>query len=141
MPLYKTFITVRFNEVDMYQIVWHGRFIEYFEIARNQLAQKFGLDPINLKKKGYMAPVIELSCRYFLPAKLNDNLVIETGIKPSDTAKLIFIYNLFRSNSNNELIAKGETIHVITTLDGVLLYHIPDEIDKSLKAMIDYLQR
>ena len=41
-------LKVRFCEVDSYQMVWHGHYITWFEVGRNELASRFGLDPEHL---------------------------------------------------------------------------------------------
>ena len=49
MP-HETHLKVRFCEVDLYQVVWHGHYLSWFEVARNELASRFGLDTMQLKE-------------------------------------------------------------------------------------------
>ena len=56
---HETHLKVRFYEVDPYQVAWHGHYISWFEVARNELASRFGLDPMQLKDVGVMAPVVD----------------------------------------------------------------------------------
>ena len=75
MP-YETQLKVRFYEVDSYHVVWHGHYVAWFEVGRNEFAARFGLDPEQLEEIGLMAPVVDLSCKFKLPARYGDDVVI-----------------------------------------------------------------
>ena len=40
--VFTTSFDVRFPEVDSYGVVWHGHYVQYFEVARNALCAAFG---------------------------------------------------------------------------------------------------
>lgn len=133
---YDTTIQVRFCEVDAYQVVWHGHYCAWFEIGRNGLAYRFGLDPQQLREIGFMAPVVELVCRFKLPARYGDQVVIRTTMERCETAKLIFHYQLLR---DGDLLAEGSTTHVLTDLGGTMLYRVPNRVKERLERMFAYL--
>jgi acyl-CoA thioester hydrolase len=136
MP-YETQLKVRFCEVDPYQVVWHGHYISWFEVGRNELASRFGLDPVQLKAMGLMAPVVGLSCIFKLPARYGDEVMIQTTMQRSETAKLIFHYTVMR---DKEMLAEGSTTHVLTDLTGTMLYQVPPAIQERLEEMMAYLE-
>lgn len=129
---YETQLKVRFNEVDSYQVVWHGHYIAWFEKGRNEFAARFGLDPEQLKEIGLMAPVVDLSCKFKLPACYGDDVVIRTTMQRCETAKLIFIYTVMR---DKDVLAEGSTTHILTDLKGTMLYQIPPEAKHRLERM------
>ena len=135
MP-YETHLKVRFYEVDPYQVAWHGHYISWFEVARNELASRFELDPMQLKDVGVMAPVVELMCKFKLPARYNDEVIIETTMQRSETAKLIFHYTVMR---DTEVLAEGSTTHVLTDLKGTMLYKVPPVVQERLEKMMNSL--
>jgi acyl-CoA thioester hydrolase len=135
MP-HETHLKVRFCEVDPYQVVWHGHYISWFEVGRNELASRFGLDPMQLKEVGLMAPLVDLSCKFKLPARYGDKVIIQTTMRRSETAKLIFHYTGVR---DTEILAEGSTTHVLTDLKGTMLYKVPPVVQQRLEEMMVYL--
>ncbi len=128
---------IRFCEVDSFDVVWHGHYIKYFEIGRLDLSGRFGMSPNEMKKLGYYAPVVDLGCKFREPASLGDEITIKTSVEPTEKASLTFRYELIRS-SDNALLAEGFTSHVLLTLDGKMIYIIPEELRMQLKDMLAY---
>jgi acyl-CoA thioester hydrolase len=135
MP-HKTRLKVRFYEVDPYEVAWHGHYISWFEVGRNDLASRFGLDPMQLREVGLMAPVVDLACKFKLPARYDEEVTIQTTMQRSETAKLIFYYTVMR---NTEILAEGSTTHVLTDLKGTMLYRVPRAVQQRLEEMMTYL--
>jgi acyl-CoA thioester hydrolase len=135
MP-HKTPLKVRFCEVDPYEVAWHGHYISWFEVGRNDLASRFGLDPMQLREVGLMAPVVDLSCKFKLPARYDEEVTIQTTMQRSETAKLIFSYMVIR---DTKILAEGSTTHVLTDLKGTMLYKVPPAVQQRLEDMMTYL--
>ena len=135
MP-YETQLQVRFYEVDSYQVVWHGHYISWFEVGRNEFASRFGLDPEQLKEIGLMAPVVDLRCTFKRAAAFGDEILIQTTMQRCESAKLIFHYTVM---CDKEVLAEGSTTHVLTDLKGIMLYQIPSEAKRRLEKMFAYL--
>jgi acyl-CoA thioester hydrolase len=129
---YETQLKVRFYEVDSYHVVWHGHYVSWFEVGRNEFAARFGLDPEQLKEIGLMAPVVDLSCKFKLPAHYGDMVIVQITMQRCETAKLIFHYTVMR---DKEVLAEGYTTHILTDLKGTMLYQIPPEAKQRLERM------
>jgi acyl-CoA thioester hydrolase len=129
---HETQLKVRFCEVDSYQVVWHGHYVAWFEMGRNELAARFGLDPEQLKEIGLMAPVVDLTCKFKLPARYGDMILVKTTMQRCETAKLIFRYTVMR---DKEVLAEGSSTHILTDLKGTMLYRIPSEAKQRLERM------
>ena len=129
---------MRFQEVDSFDVVWHGHYIGYFEIGRLDLAKKFDLSPEALRQRGFFAPVVDMKCRIRASARYDDNLVVRTSVRPMDKAMLIFTYTIV-SERDGQVIAEGETTHVLLTLENKMLYAVPEELKSSLRRMLEYL--
>lgn len=139
MRYHETIIQVRFYEVDAYGVVWHGHYVGWFEVGRNELTEKFNIGPLQLKEKNLLAPVVELTCQYKLPATFGDSLLIETTMERTEVAKLIFHYRVL-SRGSGKVLATGSTTHVLTDLSGNLLYRVPPEVLERIEAMRAYLE-
>ncbi|OGP80416.1 MAG: hypothetical protein A2V86_14905 [Deltaproteobacteria bacterium RBG_16_49_23] len=139
MKYHETPLQVRFFEVDSYGVVWHGHYIGWFEVGRNDLTERFHLGPLQLKEKSLLAPVVELTCEYKLPAAFGDFLLIRTTMERTEVAKLIFHYRVL-SQGNGKVLATGSTTHVLTDLKGNLLYRVPPEVFEKIEEMRKYLE-
>ena len=49
---------IRFSEIDIMRVVWHGAYAKYFEDAREQFGKEFGLSYDLIEKSGYYAPLV-----------------------------------------------------------------------------------
>lgn len=128
---------VRFCDVDSFDVVWHGHYLQYFEIGRLELSGKFSLTPDYIKRSGYIAPVVDLGCRFRVPARYGDEIIIKTTVDPSETGSLTFRYELLRA-SDGAVLAEGYTTHVLLTIDGKMIYTVPDELRKPVEDMQAY---
>ena len=139
MKYHETSLQVRFYEVDAYGMVWHGHYAGWFEVARNELTERFQIGPLQLKERNLLAPVVELTCQFKFPATFGDSLVIQTTMERTEVAKLIFHYRVLHQG-NGKVLATGSTTHVLTDLKGNLLYWVPPEVLERTEAMRKYLE-
>ena len=139
MKFHETRVRVRFTEVDLYQVVWHGHYLIWFEVSRNELAGQFELDPLRLMEVGFLIPVVEVHCQYKEPARANDEIIIQTGMQRTELANLIFTYSVLHAETKR-VLATGRTVHVLTDSKGTLLYRIPEAIQQRISRMMEYLE-
>jgi len=76
LPEAEVTIQVPFHDVDAMEIVWHGHYVKYFEIARAALLEKIGYNYREMRDSGIAWPVIELKMRHAKPAQLGQNLKV-----------------------------------------------------------------
>ncbi|NNC24341.1 acyl-CoA thioesterase [Salinisphaera sp. USBA-960] len=57
-------IDVPFFDVDSMNMVWHGHYVKYFELARCQLLEQLGHDYQAMFDAGYGWPVVDMKIRY-----------------------------------------------------------------------------
>lgn len=138
MKAHETKLTVRFPEVDSFDVVWHGHYIGYFEVGRLDLVKRFNLSPDALRQLGFFAPVVDMRCRIRASARYDDNLIVETSVRPTDRAMLVFAYTLVRER-DGQVIAEGETSHVLLTLEKKMLYEVPEGLKSPITRMLTYL--
>jgi acyl-CoA thioester hydrolase len=64
----------------MMEVVWHGHYIKYFEIARCALLDKIAYNYMQMRDSGYAWPVIELRIRYVKPAAFGQLITVHAEI-------------------------------------------------------------
>ncbi len=115
---------VRFNECDPLGIVWHGHYIVYFEDGREAFGNEHGISYLDVQRNGYATPIVKTSTEHFVSLKYGETVRIETTFINTQTAKMIFRYELF--NEENKLVCSGETVQVFVDLEGNLQLYNPE---------------
>ena len=104
-------IDVRFSEVDMMGVVWHGHYAVYFEDAREAFGAKYGLEYLMMYDKGFVEPLVELTFKYKRPIIYGMKPEIEIIYRPTDAAKIIFDYEI-RDAETKEVFTMGHSVQV-----------------------------
>lgn len=118
-------IVVRFSEVDSMKIVWHGNYIKYFEDGRESFGAKYGLGYLDVYKHSVMIPIVKVDCEYKRPLVYGDSAIVETRFIPTEAAKIVFRYTVYRK-SDMEVMATGSSTQVFLTPAGELLLTNPE---------------
>ena len=61
-------------------IVWHGHYVKYLELARCALLDKFGYGYMQMRESGFGWPVVDLRLKYSRPALFNQKLIVRAEI-------------------------------------------------------------
>jgi len=69
-----------FFDVDSMDIVWHGHYVKYLELARCALLERFDYGYAQMRASGYGWPVVDLRLKYVRPASFNQPLVVRAEI-------------------------------------------------------------
>src|SRR3546814_14488699 len=97
-------INVPFHDVDLMEIVWHGHYAKYFEVARCALLEKIAYNYQQMKESGYAWPIIELKTRYIKPATFGQDIVVRARIVECDLR--LKIDYLFTDRSEDRRVGK-----------------------------------
>jgi len=122
---HRTRLRVRFQDVDVLEVVWHGHYLSYFEAGREALGEELGLGYREFRAAGIIAPVVHLSVDYLQPARYGDELVVVTRLHPSRRATLELSYQLRRA-ADDALLAVGRSTQAFTDSAGDLLLNTPE---------------
>jgi acyl-CoA thioester hydrolase len=76
----ETELTVQFFDLDPMQIVWHGNYVKYLEVARCTLLDSIGYNYEQMKESGYAWPIIDMNVRYIGSAKFAQRLLLRADI-------------------------------------------------------------
>lgn len=118
MKSHDTILRTRYGETDQMGIIYHPNYYIYFEMGRTEfLREAAGMSYKEMEDAGVMLPLAETHCKYRIPAKYDDELIIRTSIKGITVARIIFTYQLLR-NTDGVLLAEGETVHAFTNKQG-----------------------
>ena len=71
---------VQFFDLDPMNIVWHGRYVEYLELARCALFDSIDYNYVQMQASGYGWPVIDLHLRYVGSATFGQRLKLRASL-------------------------------------------------------------
>lgn len=115
---HETLLRVRYSETDKMGIVYYANYLVWFEIGRTEYcrARGFSYKDMEANDDAFLV-VAESYCRYKAPAFYDDELLVRTHITEMRRRSLRFGYEIVRV-SDGQVIAEGETGHVVTDADG-----------------------
>jgi acyl-CoA thioester hydrolase len=125
----RTEVRVRFSEVDSMGIVWHGHYVKFMEEGREDFGRKHGISYLDIKAKGFTAPVVSISFEYKKPRRYGDTVIIETRYVDTDAAKIVFEFALHRAGGM-ELVATGRSVQVFLDQEGELFLTVPGFVEE-----------
>ena len=115
---HETLVRVRYSETDKMGVVYHANYLIWFEIGRTEFCRARGFSYREMEEnEDAWLVVAESYCRYKAPAYFDDELVVRTHITELRRRSLRFGYEIIRL-SDNQIIAEGETGHVVTDGSG-----------------------
>ena len=110
---YETTARVRYAETDRMGVVYYANYLVWFEIGRVETFRQMGFSYKEMEEADdSWAVVAEAHCRYLKPTLYDDVVRIRTRVTESRSRTLRFGYEI-RRNGTDELLATGETLHVI----------------------------
>ncbi|RYF16617.1 MAG: acyl-CoA thioesterase [Comamonadaceae bacterium] len=103
-----------FYDIDPMEIVWHGHYVKYLEVARTALLGKFGYDYPRMRESGYAWPIVDMRLKYVRPAELGQRLVVRAEILEWEN-RLRIAYAI-RDAASGRKLTQASTIQVAVDL-------------------------
>ena len=123
---------VAFFDVDSMEVMWHGNYVKYLEIARCELLDKLGYNYIAMKKDGYAFPIVKLNVKYVRPAFFNDVIKVTTTLSECETF-LKFHYLI--ENEKGEKLSEANTAQAVIEMKSLqTCFEMPDTLKKAIEA-------
>jgi acyl-CoA thioester hydrolase len=69
-----------FFDIDVMEIVWHGHYVKYLELARSALLKQYDYDYPQMRDSGYAWPIVEMKLKYVRSAVFGQPLKIASRI-------------------------------------------------------------
>lgn len=110
---------IRFEDVDVLGMVWHGRFPSFFEDGRIAIGDQYGFNYHLFRENETVAPVVQLHVDYRVSLRFDEVIAIEAMLHWTEAARVNISYNI--RNANNEIAATGYTVQLLTEPDGTTM--------------------
>jgi acyl-CoA thioester hydrolase len=125
-------LSVPFFDLDPMQIVWHGNYLNYFEVARCELFLQNGVDLYSYYERHRLIfPIIRTSTKHIFPLRHRDEIIIK-AILVDARVKLVVDFEI-RLEADGKVCARGRTEQVTVKVPEMeTLFSIPEEIRRAL---------
>ena len=132
-----TELKVRYEETDAMSVVYYGKYFVFFEVARTEYLKNIGYNYTDIEKEGFYFVVAESNCKYFNPARYDDDLKIFTKVEYIKNSSFNFIYDIVKIVGNETepdvKIASGSTVLVCVDNTDFKPRRIPEYLRKAIQ--------
>lgn len=126
-----TQVRVRYAETDQMNVVYHGNYAAYFEIARTEAIRAFGITYKEIEDMGVAMPIVDLQIRYLRPAHYDDLLTIKTTVQSlSFDHRIEFHHEVY--NENNKLLTQGRVVLYFVNITTHQKCNMPEALKQCL---------
>lgn len=120
-----------FHDLDPMEIVWHGNYVKYLELARCALLAKFDYDYPQMRDSGYAWPIVDMRLKYVKTTEFGQRIRVRAEIVEWENRLKIdyLISDVLTGNKVN----KAYTIQVAVDMKSrEMLYLCPDVLWRKL---------
>ena len=102
-------IRIPFFDLDPAGVAWHGRYFQYFELARCELLEGIDYSYKEMVDSGFLWPVADTSVRYTKPLTLNQVAIVTACLREWEM-RLVVDYKI--EGEDGTVLTKARTIKV-----------------------------
>jgi acyl-CoA thioester hydrolase len=114
----------QFYEADPMGVVWHGRYVKYFERVRTAMFEDLGFGYKPMTDSGYVWPVVELNVKYLRPIQPGQRVIARAELVEWDN-RIVLDYAIL-DQATGEKLTKGRTVQVaVVAATGEMIFEIP----------------
>ena len=120
-----------FHDLDPMDVVWHGHYLKYLELARCALLQTFDYDYPQMRDSGYLWPIVDLRTKYLRPARFGQRLVVRAELTEWEVRMRIDY--VIRDAETDEVVTRAHTLQVAVEIaSGEMSYATPEVFRRRL---------
>ena len=125
-------LTVPFYDLDPLNMVWHGNYLKYFDVARTELFISSGLDLYDyFKRTNYLFPITKTSTKHIVSLGYRDEFTCKATCIEAQY-KIVIDFKI-RLAQDNKIFAKGRSEPVAVKYPEMeMLFEIPQDIRTAL---------
>jgi acyl-CoA thioester hydrolase len=105
---------VPFFDVDSMNIVWHGNYCKYLELARCKLLDKIGYNYRAMAESGFLFPIVDMQIKYIKPIIFEQTIVINATL--AEWEQRLKIKYFISDADTQEVLTKAHTIQAAVEL-------------------------
>ena len=125
-------LSVPFHDLDPLNMVWHGNYLKYFDMARSELFTGAGVDLFEyFKKTNYLFPITKTATKHIVSLRYHDEFTCKATCVEAQY-KIVIDFKI-RLEQTNKLCAKGRSEQVAVKYPQMeMMFEIPRDIRNAL---------
>jgi acyl-CoA thioester hydrolase len=132
----KTQIRIHYALTDQMNVVYHGNYIQFYEIGRTEALRSLGLTYKEVEATGVIMPVTEVHSKFIRPALYDDLITVVTTVKEMPLHhKIVFHSEIF--NEKNQLLNVGDVTLYFMDAKTMKRVSMPEMIKEKLIKYFD----
>ncbi len=136
LPMSTVDLSVAFHDVDALEVVWHGNYIKYFEIARCSVLEAINYDYPQMKASGYAWPIVDIRSRFVLPVQYGEQLQV-TAIILEWELRLLIRYLVINKKSQR-VVTRGRSVQVPLKMKTMSMeFGCPELLKQKIESWIE----
>lgn len=126
-------IDVPFHDCDPMQVVWHGNYARYLEVARCALLRKIDYDYLDMQDSGYVWPIVDMRTKFVGSALFAQMITVDAHLVEYES-RLKIAY-LISCKSTGKKLTKAHTVQVAVDIQTKEMQFVsPDILTTKLRA-------
>lgn len=106
----ETIIDIPFYDVDPMNVVWHGNYIKYLEVARCDLFKNLDYTYYDMDYDGVFYPIAKLDMKFIKPCSFGQKIKVKTILEEIEPC-IIIKYNIIDCETE-ELLFKAKSMQI-----------------------------
>lgn len=107
-------LTPPFHDIDLMEVVWHGHYVKYLELARCALLAKFDYDYPQMLASGFAWPVVDMRLKYVQSALYGKTLKVRAEI--TEWENRLRIDYVMRDAATGKKVNQAHTVQVAVSM-------------------------
>ncbi|OOF40532.1 thioesterase [Rodentibacter mrazii] len=115
---------IQFFDVDSMDIMWHGHYVKYLEMARCAFLEEIHYTYDVMKKQGYAWPIVQLNVKYIRPTLFRQKICIELSLLEYESS-IRMDYVIRDALSGKKLTTASTTQVAVEIASGEMQFQTP----------------
>tara|TARA_R110002051_G_scaffold206248_2_gene271972 strand:+ start:1097 stop:1525 length:429 start_codon:yes stop_codon:yes gene_type:complete len=129
-------IEIPFHDCDPMNVVWHGNYPRYLEVARCELLRLFDYDYPKMHESGYAWPIVDMQIKYVASAVFTQKIKVAAYLKEYEN-RLRIDYVITDSLTNKRLTKASTTQVAVEVSSKEMQFESPAILFNKLKAVLN----
>lgn len=122
---YSLLLRSRYSETDKMGVVYHSRYLEYFEVIRTEFIRQAGLSYREMEELGVIMPVVGLEIRFRRPVLYDDSMEGRLLIYEEPVMRLTTWYEI-RTEREQDFAVLGKVDLAFLSMETRRPMRVPD---------------
>lgn len=128
---------IPFFDVDSMNIMWHGHYVKYLELARCAFLEEVAYTYDVMKQSGFAYPIVQLNLKYVKPALFRQKIRVHLKLMEYETC-LRFDY-IITDLATGEKLTQGSTTQMAVEVKSrETQFMLPESLRTAVEAHLSF---